>query len=162
LVRVLAVNVHKAIAQFTQLRQRGRHAVDIAAAAALGVDHPAQREFVACIKVAFGEPGAQGVGGVEDGGDVGARRAFAQYPSASASASIRMDLPAPVSPENTVKPGPKWISACSTMTKSRICRVRSMFRCYSTLSDACGIRFQCNLRRSVEKKLYPSGCTNRI
>src|SRR3546814_881594 len=38
-----------------------------------------------------------------------------------------MDVPAPVSPENTVKPGSNWISAWSTMTKSRICRVRSMW-----------------------------------
>jgi len=38
-----------------------------------------------------------------------------------------MDLPAPVSPEKTVKPGPKWISVCSTMTKSRMCRVRRMW-----------------------------------
>ncbi|CFV93998.1 Uncharacterised protein [Bordetella pertussis] len=76
-------------------------------------------------------------------------------PSVRASASIRIDLPAPVSPEKTVKPSPKWSSVCSTMTKSRIWRVRNMADAtgYSRLSVACGIRFQCNLRRRVEKKL---------
>src|SRR5690606_39185671 len=54
--------------------------------------------------------------------------ASARSPSVRARASTRMDLPAPVSPENTVKPGPKSISAVSTITKSRMCRVRSMYR----------------------------------
>src|SRR5690606_34933244 len=47
-------------------------------------------------------------------------------PSTSDRASMRIDLPAPVSPENTVKPGAKLISASSTITKSRTCSRRSM------------------------------------
>ena len=52
--------------------------------------------------------------------------ASARPPSASVSASIRMDLPAPVSPVNTVKPADRSSSIASTITKSRMARVRSM------------------------------------
>ena len=43
----------------------------------------------------------------------------ARAPSASCSASIKIDLPAPVSPVSTVKPLLKSSSSSRTMTKSR-------------------------------------------
>ena len=45
--------------------------------------------------------------------------ASARAPSASCSASIKMDLPAPVSPVSTVKPSHRSRSRACTMTKSR-------------------------------------------
>ena len=52
--------------------------------------------------------------------------ASARPPSASVSASINMDLPAPVSPVNTEKPEASSSSIASTITKSRMAKVRSM------------------------------------
>jgi hypothetical protein len=70
-------------------------------------------------------------------------------PSASWSASTRIDLPAPVSPLSTLKPDAKSISSASTMTKSRIARRCSMTGSWpeaQTVPDA-----QCSLPRSVAK-----------
>src|SRR5699024_3519691 len=47
-------------------------------------------------------------------------------PNNKDSASTKMDLPAPVSPENTVKPAEKSRARLSTITKSRICRLCSI------------------------------------
>src|SRR5260364_27401 len=52
--------------------------------------------------------------------------ASARAPQRRESASIRMDLPAPVSPENTVNPVSNSISNAVTITKSLIDRRRSM------------------------------------
>jgi hypothetical protein len=48
-----------------------------------------------------------------------APRRIGAPPSTSCSASIRMDLPAPVSPVSTVKPACRSSSSVCTMTKSR-------------------------------------------
>ena len=63
-----------------------------------------------------------------------------RLPSASWSASTRIDLPAPVSPLSTVNPDENSISSASTMTKSRIARRCSI----GYTPDA-----QCSLPRSV-------------
>ena len=52
--------------------------------------------------------------------------ASARPPNASVSASIKIDLPAPVSPVKTVKPDDKSSSTKSTITKSRIASARSI------------------------------------
>ena len=54
--------------------------------------------------------------------------ASALSPKTKARASNRMDLPAPVSPVRTVKPFSRSMSRVSTMTKSRMFKLRSIFK----------------------------------
>ena len=61
--------------------------------------------------------------------------ASARAPRASCSASIRIDLPAPVSPVSTVKPRARSSSSARTITKSRR---KMLFR----LMTQCSLQFQ--------------------
>ncbi|KAG1316537.1 hypothetical protein G6F62_013424 [Rhizopus arrhizus] len=88
LMGMLAVDVDQAVAQFAQLGDGGGRAVDIGAAAALRIDDAAQRQFVVGVDLAFGQPGVQRLGRVEDGGDVGAGRAFTQHAGVAAVRSM--------------------------------------------------------------------------
>ncbi len=63
----------------------------------------------------------------------------ARWPSASCSASIRMDLPAPVSPVSAVNCGGRSSSSAGTMTKFfRLMRRRAIFFNCVRSSAACG------------------------
>ena len=65
--------------------------------------------------------------------------ASARAPSASCRASIKMDLPAPVSPVSTVKPLLRSSSSAWTITKSRR---KILFR----LMKQCSLQVGCSLR----------------
>ena len=64
-----------------------------------------------------------------------------------------MDLPAPVSPENTVKRAEMDLGLFDDDEVADMQGAQHGGANYSTLSVACGIGFQCSLRRRVEKKL---------
>lgn len=160
LVRVLAVDVDQAVAQLAQLRDGGGRAVDIRAAASLGVDHAAQGEFFVSVEFALGQPGTQRRGGIEDGGDVGARGALAQHAGVAALAQRQGQG---VDEDGLARAGlaGKHGEARAEMDLGLFDddEVADMQGAqhgganYSTLSVACGIGFQCSLRRRVEKKL---------
>ena len=71
------MDVEQAVAEFAQLRGRGRAAVDPAAAAALQVDGAAQQQRVAGFEAAFVEPGGESRVGIEFGAHVEPLGAFA-------------------------------------------------------------------------------------
>ena len=132
LVLVLAVDIDQVFADILELLQGRGPAVDERARAARRFDDPAQQAFAVVareIVVRAGRPSTRECFvGRELGADFGFVRAFAHQsgsarsPSTAASASIRIDLPAPVSPVSTVKPGWNSRSSRSTMTKSRMLR----------------------------------------
>ena len=67
----------------------------------------------------------------------------ARAPKASCSASIKMDLPAPVSPVRTVKPLARSIASSRTITKSR--------RVMCVSATVYAPSFQCIFLRKVSK-----------
>ena len=147
---VLAVDVDELVGRLAQLRDRRAAAVDPRPALALRVDRPAQQHAAGVagigVEAGVGEPGAS-AGGTSNSALISARAAPSRttpasprLPSASCSASTRIDLPAPVSPLSTDKPDANSISSASTMTKSRIARRCSI----AQTPDA-----QCSLPRSV-------------
>ena len=92
--------------------------VDEDAAFAGGEDFAAQNDFAAFgVDAVFFEDGFGAGRGLEDAGDDGLFGAVADNfrgalpPISSASASTRMDLPAPVSPVSRLRPGPKTAMA---------------------------------------------------
>ena len=88
LVFVLAVDIDQQFAQGFQVAQWARRAVDIAAGAPLGGDHPAQNAGAFIIKVALGQPcfGFGDVRQVEGGQDVGLVGARAYHATVGAVA----------------------------------------------------------------------------
>ena len=179
LVRVLAVQVDQHLADRRELRQRRRPAVDPGAAAALRVEHaPQQQRAVVAGEALVGEPGARapGASSTSNAAASSARsapgrswRSSKRSPSSSASASSRIDLPAPVSPVSTVKPGSSSRSSASTTTKLRIESRRSIGRrdgarvSAGASGDAqpLGVSLQCSFSRSIAKWSCPSGCSRR-
>jgi hypothetical protein len=119
-------------------RLQGLHAdrliVDEGAGAAIGELHAAQDHFAVIVEPVVAEDAAAGwpFGDVEHRGDLALLHAVADQaasprpPSASAKASSRMDLPAPVSPVSTARPTENSISSRSIRTMSRIDRRASM------------------------------------
>ena len=79
LMGVLAVHVDQQFAQFTQLGERGRAAVDPGAAASARLDHAAQQYGVLGSDAGFVEPGCGRRVHAKLGADFGARRAFAHH-----------------------------------------------------------------------------------
>jgi hypothetical protein len=127
LVSMLAVDIDQPFADFAQLLNGGRRAVDVGARAAAGIDDAAQQQLVVSVEIVISQPVAY----LGQAGDVESRRHLGLVaagahdagigrarPSASARASIRIDLPAPVSPVRAPKPAEKASSSRSTMTKS--------------------------------------------
>jgi hypothetical protein len=123
LVFVLAVDVDQQFAQRLEVAKRAGRAIDVAAAAAFGGDHPAQDARAVVVQVALGEPGMRfgNVHQVEGGEDVGLVGAGAHHAAVGAiaqgrpRASSMIDLPAPVSPVITLIPRSSSRSRCSTM-----------------------------------------------
>ena len=83
-------------------------------------------------------------------------------PSSNASASTSIDLPAPVSPVSTVKPGSNSTSSFSTTTKLRIdsaCSIAANRRADQSEAMSRGVRatsrsgvsLQCSFSRSIAK-----------
>lgn len=72
LVLVLAVDIDQQFAQRLEVAERAGRAVDVAAAAAFGGDHPAQDAQAFVVQVALGQPGVRfgNVHQVEGGQDV--------------------------------------------------------------------------------------------
>ncbi|MNH02020.1 hypothetical protein D3C79_612480 [compost metagenome] len=72
LVLMLAVNVNQQLAERLEVAKRAGRAIDVAAAAAFGGDHPAQDARAVVVQVAFGQPGMRlgDVHQVEGGEDV--------------------------------------------------------------------------------------------
>jgi hypothetical protein len=113
-------------------RDRRRLIVDEGAAPAVGADHAAQRQDVLVTQALFSQDRVRrmGFGQVEGGGDRGLRGAapygggIGARAQGGPSASIRMDLPAPVSPVSAPSPPlrerTKSRSSFSISTKSRI------------------------------------------
>jgi hypothetical protein len=90
LVFVLAVDVDQQFAQRFEIAERAGRAVDVAAAAAFGGDHPAQ-DAQAVVQVALGQPGMRlgNVHQVEGGEDVGLVGAGATTPLSARSPRAR-------------------------------------------------------------------------
>ena len=111
---VLAVHVDQQFAERAQRLHRHRLAVDVGAAAPVGADAAAQHAASpSCVDLLFVEPGAAqpAFAPTSKVAVTSARSApwrtaplSARPPTASSSASTRIDLPAPVSPVSTVKP----------------------------------------------------------
>ena len=86
---VLAVDIDDQCADVAQQRERHRHAIEIAARAAIGGDDAAHRELVVGVDRLFGEQVAQrrrAVADVEGGGELGALRAGAHHFGAALAA----------------------------------------------------------------------------
>ena len=146
LVGMLAADFEQLSAEVTQRFHRHRLAVYVAAGPALGRHDPADvtlpgnhRDPLARSHVSAGDPGATAKIAVISARSVPARTAVlsARSPSASASASTSMDLPAPVSPVSTVKPGSRSSSISSSTARWRMCRRVSM--AYSGAATARGM-----------------------
>ena len=165
LVFVLAVHVEQLLAQGAQLRlrrpalplmkQRLRavlssvRRISTLAPAAASASVPASKPFCSSQSRSAAGP----LNSAATSARVAPSRtasAWVRSPSTNCSASMRMDLPAPVSPVSTVKPPANSSSSRSTMTKSRIDSASSI----GGQARPCGsldITFQCSFWRNVAK-----------
>jgi hypothetical protein len=139
LVLVLAVDLDQQLAQLAQLRQRRRPAVDPGTRAAVGADDAPQLAAappsgpVSSSSFSASQARAAGLSSSENSADSSARSApwrtipaSARVPVRQSRASTSSDLPAPVSPETTVRRGSSASSTPLTTAKSRKVRWLSM------------------------------------
>src|SRR6516165_2581753 len=120
----LTLDLDETVAELAQQPDARRLVIDKGAAAAVDADEPAQHDRFAL---------AGWLRPTENSADTAAccapartSPASARLPSASPSASSRIDLPAPVSPVSTQRPGRKARSRRSIRTTSRILRPSSI------------------------------------
>jgi hypothetical protein len=133
---MLAVDLDEQSAELAQHSRRDRLVVDEGAAAAVRLDQPADDQRLAAVagrpfsssSASAGWPAARSKATLTEAcfWPLRTRPLSARLPSASPSASSRIDLPAPVSPVSTPRPGPNSRSSVSISTTSRIERPVSM------------------------------------
>ena len=135
---LLAMHFQQQAAQVLQQAHAHRLVIDEGAAAPVAGQGPAQHDLFACASIAWSRqqrPGGMALLRLEHGGGGALRRARRaraarpRPPTARPSESSRMDLPAPVSPVSTFRPGANSSAACSIRTMSRMVSAASTPLC---------------------------------